>query len=287
MMKNLLIAVLLCPLSFLYSQNKVDGFVLDRETSKPLEAATIGAKHKAYGCYSDKTGMFNLTYLDENDSIKISYVGYENYNTTVKDIIEDSVILLDIKPISIGEVFVTNYKSKPEKLELGFFKGKSKSVYDGPNKYNITNVVEEIAYPNDGGKVVIQSINIVFKPKAKNFPIVMKLILKDENGMPGEEIYISEVIDFIDAEPDKYRKIKIDVSDKHILMPEEGVYVAAEYLINNPINVLTDKYGPSIGIKRINHTIDSWVRCYNRDRWELGRRPVHLSIGLTVLYYKK
>lgn len=285
-MKNLLIAVLLFPLSFLFSQNKVNGFVLDRETSNPLEAATIGAKYKPYGCYSDKTGMFNLTYLDENDSLKISYVGYGNYNTTVKDIIEDSVVLLDIKPISIGEVYVTNYKSKPKKLALGFFKGKSKSVYVGPNKFNVTNVVEEIAYPTDGGKVLIQSINTVFRPKAKNFPIVMKLILKDENGMPGEEIYISEIIDFIDAEPDKYKKIKIDVSDKHILMPKEGVYVAAEYLINNPINVLTDEYGPSMGVKPSNSSFVTWVRTYNRDRWVYAPRPVHLSIGLTVLNYK-
>lgn len=286
MIRTWLIVTLLYPLSLIFCQNKVNGFVKDRESSKPLEAATIAAKYEIYGCYSKKNGRFELTYLNEKDSLKISYIGYKDYNTTIQDLLEDSIILLEKDLIAFEEVVVSPYSKKPKKLELGYFKGKSRTVYFASYKFYVTNVTEEIEYPNDGGKIIIQAINIAFKPKPKNFPVVIKLFLKEEKGYPGEEIYVSEIIDFIESEPHKDKRIKIDVSNKHIVMPKEGIFVGVEYLIDYPINSQTLNYGPSIETKPIYCAYDGWVRVYNQDSWVIASRPVHLSIGLSVLNYK-
>jgi hypothetical protein len=183
--------LLLASLSSSYCQNKLTGFIIDKHSNEPLSFATVGAINKPYGCYSNNTDRFELVFSNLNDSILISYMGYKNYIVTVKELQQDSIILLEPNFFEIDEVIITNSLDKPQKLELGFYSKKCKSVR--ATSYPLNNHAIRIDNPINGNKVVIQSIYFTYEILQKNFPLRIKLLRINEFGLPSEEIYSQKV----------------------------------------------------------------------------------------------
>lgn len=99
-----ILLLLLLPLMGISQQqsgSSLTGRVVDRETKKPLPYANIYNKTLRSGTVSDEEGYFSVTVRSEEDSIFVSYVGYQRQRIPVEQLngikvyLQESVQLLD------------------------------------------------------------------------------------------------------------------------------------------------------------------------------------------------
>ena len=91
------ICFLSCFPFFLFAQNNFfNGKVFDFETKEPLSFANIFIEGKSIGTVSNSQGEFilDIEIANNNDSIIFSYMGYENFKISTKDIEEFEFIYL-------------------------------------------------------------------------------------------------------------------------------------------------------------------------------------------------
>lgn len=227
MKKVVLIFFLLKNLSF-YSQTcEVKDFL----TKEPLPFANI-IFDKIEGIYTDENGKFLLN--NSYKSIKISYVGYESYTAKVETL-KDTIFL---KPIiyNIEEVTITNSKNSLEKI--GFLKSKGiKNIKSTPlnpkseqiivvlpiNETIINSYVENIEFPLNKVKHYNKTDRLY-----KNAPAVIRInVYTVENNLPKEKIFSSEPIKFIMSNKEI---VSVDVSEKMIILPEQGLSFGIEMI---------------------------------------------------------
>ena len=290
--KSFLITLLAISNVFVYGQNKIQGYVLDKQTAEPLSYATIGALHQQYGTYSDTAGMFTLYYISENDSLKVSNLGYNSLYTCVRNLQKNSKIFLDPNPVKLNEVVINLKKIKIKEMQLGFFT-KRPDTNTVPS-YSINITATFIPFPANGSNVIIQSVKFPYHMASINFPLRVRILKVKANGEPGDDL-ISENIIF-----NQYKKGpelgwsigSIDMTIYNIYMPQEGIFVALEYIEmdSTPLTLKTGagKYGPYIGsIKVVNSDISRWVTVLNQSKWMKSPSPTIYAIGLNVVNYTK
>jgi hypothetical protein len=95
----------------------LQGKVLDAGTQEPLPGVTLSFKGHSQGVITDAEGKFVLPYVQKNDKISVSFVGFQTLQMTVKDSLT-APILLEADQKVLSEVVVTGYgKSKPVNRE--------------------------------------------------------------------------------------------------------------------------------------------------------------------------
>lgn len=103
------------------AQNSAKGIIKDAETDKPIPYVNIGIVKKNKGTVSNPEGEFEFEIPSdlENDTLRLSSIGYQSKSVLVKDFIANlkvnSVIKLSPEVTELEEVVVTNKKLK-EKL---------------------------------------------------------------------------------------------------------------------------------------------------------------------------
>jgi len=266
-------------------QNKIQGYILDKQTNDPLTYATVGALGFQYGCYADTLGLFTLYYKNENDSLKISYLGYKDIYTTVHNIKNDTKIFLEPNPALLKEVVVTPSKHKPKVMRIGFF---SKRYYGVRcTSYPLNLHATFIPFPKDGKIVFIKSIKFAYEIVSKNYPLRVKILKVNENGEPSDGI-LTENIVFGKYKPFKKHVADIDVSKNNIIMPANGVFVALEWIMDKPPVVIDNEVGeagPYIGLVKTTNVTTHWIGSYNQSKWHVLESKSAFSIGLTVVNY--
>jgi len=109
MKKLSLIALLFVP-SVIFSQSKlvVSGKVKDGETNQNLTDSHIYI-NEHLGTVSDANGDFSLQIPDEfkNETLHVSFMGFETYEIPVKDIKGDLVVKLQPGVMMLNNVVVT------------------------------------------------------------------------------------------------------------------------------------------------------------------------------------
>src|SRR5690606_35340655 len=198
---------------------------------EPLPFATIILDNEN-GFYTNENGVFQLD--REYKSITISYVGYESYTTKVETL-KDTIFL---KPITynIEEVTITNSKNSLEKI--GFLKSKGiKNIKSTPlnpkseqiivvlpiNETIINSYVENIEFPLNKVKHYNKTDRLY-----KNAPAVIRInVYTVENNLPKEKIFSSEPIKFIMSNKEI---VSVDVSEKMIILPEQGLSFGIEMI---------------------------------------------------------
>lgn len=80
----------------------IKGIVINAGTHEPLPYSHISIKNKPLGTITNKDGLFIFKYPEENknDTIIISYIGYENYIKGLATF-NDSIIIIELKPATI------------------------------------------------------------------------------------------------------------------------------------------------------------------------------------------
>ena len=177
---GLMIAGLAITSVIVQGQNKIQGYILDKKTSEPLSYATIGALNQQYGSYTDTTGLFILNFLNENDSLKVSYLGYKGLNTTVRDLQSSPKIFLEANPVQIKEIVVNSKKQKSKKMEIGYFSKKPvKTLFIG---YSI--IATFIPFPKQEGNIVLKSVKFKYNLSAKNSALRIHVLKVMNSGEP-------------------------------------------------------------------------------------------------------
>jgi hypothetical protein len=120
-MKHLIYLVLLFTCS-VQAQFEITGRIIDGITKKPLPFATLSTPHSF--TIADLDGNFLLTNLYFNDSISVSYVGYEvqkfSANKQKNLVIKLNPIAENLREVSIGKNAATAIMEK-----VLFFKSKN------------------------------------------------------------------------------------------------------------------------------------------------------------------
>lgn len=134
-MIRLLITVLITILPYTIWSETIDGFVVD-EQKNALPYSTIKVKNKRLAVLSDSTGFFSIQHneIKENDTVSISYLGYETRNIPAHNLIDNRDSRIELHPTSteLQEIMVVpskKFKRKAKGKKHGY--GLIKSCLDG------------------------------------------------------------------------------------------------------------------------------------------------------------
>ena len=116
----LLTPLLLLAVSFSsFAQNiQLKGKVVDAESKKPLESATIVVRSQGISTKTDFNGLFSMNAVKSNATLTVSYVGYTSKNVSVVG--TEIVVELVKMQESLTDVVVTALGVKKETKKLGY-----------------------------------------------------------------------------------------------------------------------------------------------------------------------
>lgn len=266
-----------------FGQNRLQGYVYDANTREPLAYATIGSVNKNYGCYSDTTGYFSLFFSDYDDSIKISYLGYNSLKTNVRRLQENPNVLLTPKLIELEEAIISS-SGKFKEFDIGFFTKRCRSVRVQSYPPHVHAIY--IPYPEGvEQQPLIKSINMAYVlAYGRNSLIRVQLLTMKKNGMPDRIIY-SKNIKLTAKKANRNSKATIEISDKQVYMPENGIFVALEWIFEPQFQSTYNGKaipGPYIGLTETKRTNFYFIKLFNQTNWQKLHTKEMLSVGLTI-----
>ncbi|WP_089811700.1 TonB-dependent receptor [Chitinophaga sp. YR627] len=98
-------------LFFMYSHAQVQGSVVDAQTGEVLPGVTVQLLHADKGCQTDARGRFTLQQGRSDDSVKVSFVGYQTRKLTLSSQ-PSAIISLTPATASLNEIIVTSSRDK-------------------------------------------------------------------------------------------------------------------------------------------------------------------------------
>lgn len=258
-MKRLLLLILFTPL-ITFSQIYFNGVIVDSQNI-PIQFASISINQTANGTHTNEKGIFYFDSIKPTDTLKISCIGYKNRAICVKDIKDQ--ITLNSNSINIDEVII-NRKNKP--FTIGYYKMGSFIPYT-----YFSNLKSKIAtfIPYQSSPAVIEQILLPITNINDTTELKIFLYEASEDGSPGKEIY-SKLLKSNEI------KNKIDISDEHIQMPLEGVFIAAEWLSEQFIKDLDNTkevLGPAFRLKMTKPMDTNYTYMYWKSEWRLKWNP--------------
>lgn len=212
--------LLLLVSSCIYSQIK--GIVLD-ENNKPIPYVNIWIENENIGTTSNQYGSFNID--SNNDKILVfSAVGYESLKTKVES---GQNVVLQTAIQQLKEVLIRTRTGK-EKMEINKFNNKEiTSFHFANNRPTIiakfiqnSSLIEKYPFLK-----IISFLSNCQTPTAK---IKIRFYDVDNEGNPGEDYSHDYVL--VSVKKGK-RTVTLDLSDKNISIPKEGLFLAFEWMI--------------------------------------------------------
>jgi len=199
--------------------------VADNISGKGIDKATLSVNEKIYFS-TNANGAVNIdkSTLKARDSIIISCVGYKS--KTIKSVIGNSypdTIKLSASVTILNEVTV---KTTSKEIILG----------DVKKRYNARRALQPEDQllqfiPNDKNiKGTITAVEYVLNDMLHGIetPFKVRLYLKRKGSVfPGEELTKDSIIVY---NPEKKRRVTVDISKYNIPFPEDGVMVVFETL---------------------------------------------------------
>lgn len=291
-MKKYLLFILLIS-SFSFSQT-LKGIIKDSITNKPLPTANVVFIKNYGGTNSNLSGNYSINIKNKlNDSLKISYTGYKPKFIALKnfkqDIDYDYNINLEILETVIEEVVIIEKQTKyTEKQKISIKKDSDIRIFGLIGcefALRIKNVKKT--------KGRLKDIEIAFRrnPKANTlskYRVKIYAIDTITRG-PGEYLLNENIII---SPKNKSYTYKLDIEDKKILFPEDGIFVGVELI--DPDNSIKkgDIIGPGLkytaGVDEFltweNYRGKIWKKSKMRDL--VKNKCTNLILNLTVLYKK-
>jgi len=279
-MRQLFTSLILLNATLVYSQT--EGVILNKSTNEEIPYASIYIKNSKTGTSSDLEGKFSI-FLDKEDTLMISSVGFKSIELPFKDIKDTLKMELDIR--QMGEILVRPKREKktwfPKKNILGDIKNSFFSINvwmgSGGNAYQIARLFEY--KPQYRITPYIQKITFNTWSKVANAIYSVKLYEVNKLGLPG---------DLINSEPiiatarKRGHKSTVNIEDQNILFPKEGLFVAIDFiniesnrsLKDNDYGILYDNYkyecSPSLGLKHSDE-YRLYQFSYKKEKWYLSQ----------------
>ena len=95
-----------------FSQDIINGRVLDQQTNEPLIGANIRVPGTGIGATTDKNGKFTLSLDQDSERLLITYIGYQEKSIKLSGNTNTLNILLEPDNVSLNELQVVGFDSK-------------------------------------------------------------------------------------------------------------------------------------------------------------------------------
>lgn len=271
-MKTLIYIVFLLYSNMAFTQ--IQGRLLDSITKKPVKYVNIWVENKDIGTSSDENGNFQFTKIDSTETLIFSSIGYKTFKTNVKNI--NSLILLQPNSVNLSEILI----EKKGSTEIVIQKYKKRKINYYLSCSNKPRIIGRFFIYNDYYEKTpfIKSIKILTKSNIDKAKFNIRLYTTNKEGEP--ENYLNHKLITRIAKKGKNNTI-IDISKLKIEYPENGIFIAIEWLIieNNKYNFSytmnkekhkSITYEPSIGTIPANSNKNSWL--YQKGVWKKIRK---------------
>lgn len=215
----------------IYSQNIINGKIIDKNENTSIDFVTIAVKGTNKGTYSDEKGNFKIQHNNSlNDTLIFSRIGYKKKEVAL--VVGDSLTVeLEKDILTLKEIIVSPISKKCKKIK---FKNKK-------SNYN------EILYE---GTIIRRKINIEgnllcnfsldFLPNYDNAKVVLRPFLTDVNN---NSKLINDYTKEFTLQKGKINKIKFEFNE-NIFIEDKEIFIGLE-IISIPQN---DNYSKNIQI---------------------------------------
>lgn len=253
----------------------ISGKVTDRETSEPLQYATIGIRHLGKGTVTNSNGEFILKITADclDDTITISYVGYVSRTVPVRSFVGNIMnIKLDRDFVSIPEIIVrfqdplniirravnsipANYGTTPAML-TGFYR---EGVFHRKEPQVYTEAVLSIYKSPYARSLLNDQIKVIRSRKIENLEMKDTLAVRLKAGLRSTLALdgAKELFDFID--PDNMNSYQYHLSDMMTIDGQSTYVISFEQkpwvtdpLMKGDIYINVDDYGIMLAEFEIN-----------------------------------
>jgi hypothetical protein len=227
-MRYLLFCLLIIPSLAFSQQAQTDIFwrlaILNSQTGNAIPGATISINRKHF--IVDGNGQLSIdkTYIKLNDTLKISCVGFRSESMIIEkdftypgqislfpsDIVLNEVIVKTAKPLlklgDLRKTYNSHLRSNPNGMDLQYI----------PNDKGITGIITTIEY----------FINNVSRGIERPFKV--GLYTKGKHDIFPDQNLLNDSL--VICNPEKKKRIIVDVSKYNIQFPADGVLAAFETL---------------------------------------------------------
>ncbi|MCB0577089.1 MAG: carboxypeptidase-like regulatory domain-containing protein [Saprospiraceae bacterium] len=269
MNKTILCLTFLLSGSCAFAQKKAT--IINHETREYVSYVNIWVENENTGTTSNESGEFELN-IDGPKNLLFSAIGYESAKINADSINE--FVELKPLPIELSEV-VVEAKRKTQALIIGKFKKSIINEYFGCDATPWI-VARYFEYKEAYSKTPFLShIKVLTDSDVKDAKFNVRLYGMNEKGEPEGYIYVENIIGVAKK---GNRITEIDISDLGIKFPENGFFIAFEWLIiesnkyefestmpgsKKKHNLIT--YEPSFGSVPSDAEANSWI--FTHGKW--------------------
>lgn len=235
----------------IYSQIK--GIVLD-ESNKPIPYVNIWVENENIGTTSNEDGTFNIN-ASNDKTLVFSSIGFISLKTKVET---GQNVVLQIAVQQLKEVLIQT-RTEKEKIELNKFNEKEiTSFHFANNRPTIvakfiqnSSVIEKHPF--------LKKITFLSNCQTPTAKIKIRFYDVAIDGNPGEDYSSDNVI--VSVKKGK-RSVTLDLSDKNISIPKEGLFLAFEWMIIDENKYIYNYTLDSNNVKQIGALYDPKKKIY-------------------------
>lgn len=222
-MKIILILSLFLP-GALFAQINIAGVITNRN-KEPLPLTNIALLHKNTGTITNDKGMFTISNMLPDDTIKITNIAFASKLISAKDLINMDTIILDENIKKLPEIEIRNFLVYRNDKKLGFFN----QPENGEFKLKPGNQIALYIFNRMGKEAWIKGVSFKVKNKGKcNNSIRIRIFQSDTlKGQPTTDL-LSENVLITNSELKKSNYV--DLTAYKVILPPEGVFVVIEWV---------------------------------------------------------
>ncbi|MBC3539676.1 carboxypeptidase-like regulatory domain-containing protein [Rufibacter sediminis] len=240
--------------------SQVKGIIVDKSTGKPVAFANIWVENENVGSTSSEKGEFSLSQVGlQGKTLVISCLGYER--TRVPIPAGSLRVALTPSAIALKEVTV---KKSTKRHKFIVNKLDEHTAYSFGSNGTPWIVAQYIPYkPGYAATPFLDEVSLVALSNIKNATFKLHLLHVGENGAPGEEMVS---VPLMGVAQKGIKTVKLDVSQHDLKMPEQGLFIAFEWLIlkQNRYEPVDPDTGQKEGPTRVSY--EPSIRCYGPDK---------------------
>jgi hypothetical protein len=213
-----LLLLLLVTTSAVFGQLK--GIVVD-ENNTPIPFVNIWVEGENIGTSSEENGTFIIHTNNENSSLIFNALGYEKKTILAKDC---KKVVLKESSIELNEVFISK-RLETKRKEIGKSDNQIFEAFPNGPKVDCKFFPFKAEYKKTP---YIKYVTLQTDSKIEDASIKLHFYSVGADGLPGENLLKKENIVYI---KNGVYKHKFDVSDYHLVLPKNGLFVVFEKLM--------------------------------------------------------
>ncbi|WP_164851276.1 carboxypeptidase-like regulatory domain-containing protein [Larkinella soli] len=249
------------------AQKIITGVIISEADHRPVPYALITETRHRFGTYADAEGRFSAHIPSEADTLLIACIGYQTRLIPVADLTGATVWQLRPNPTQLPEVLVRG--TKPKLFTTGAIRKRSPIVWGNCSGRNIEFALH-LRNPDHLRGYLHQVRYLVARGGVPTAPFRVRVYACTE-GAPGEDLLPESVVT---AARRGNSWCEIDLSRYGIRFPEEGLFVAMEWLPTHearyrfslsagpsgPLRVVRECFGQYLAFSRDLRPASYWER---------------------------